>query len=117
MLAPSGFVATIDAEACSDCDACAPPRCPMDAITNGSGSYAVAADRCIGCGVCAPVCPTEAIRLVRRQENGRPVPPKDIVHWSVERMSSRSGPLTRIALKMWLSRQAAKAARDTPGLA
>lgn len=116
MLAPSGFVAAIDPERCTDCDACAPPRCPMDAIERTPATYTVAADRCIGCGVCAPVCPTDAIALVRRPDAERAVPPRDIVHWSVERMSSRSGPLTRLALRMWLARQAAKAARETPGL-
>jgi len=113
MLARSNFVAAIDAEACSACDACAPPRCPMDAIGADDGRYTVAAERCIGCGVCAPVCPTDAITLVRRPEPERTEPPKDIVHWSVERMSSRGGPLTRVALRMWLARQAAKAARET----
>jgi len=113
MLARSNFVAAIDAEACFDCDAC-PPRCPMDAIVAEPGRYAVAADRCLGCGVCAPACPTEAIRLVRRPEGERTVPPKDIVHWSVERLSSRSGPLTRMALRMWLARQTSTSPTRAP---
>jgi len=116
MLARSNFVAAIDDEACSACDACAPPRCPMDAIAADDGHYTVAAERCIGCGVCAPACPTEAIRLVRRPEDERTVPPKDIVHWSVERMSSRSGPLARLALRMWLARHETKAAQKDPAL-
>ena len=114
MLAPSGFVAAIDPDACTDCDACA-PRCPMDAIERTPPRYTVAADRCLGCGVCAPVCPTGAITLVRRPEDARTVPPRDIVHWSVERMSSRSGPLTRLALRMWLARHEARAAREASG--
>ena len=116
MLARSNFVAGIDPERCTSCDACAPPRCPMDAIERTPPTYAVAADRCIGCGVCAPACPTGAIALGRRPEAEQTVPAKDIVHWSVERMSSRSGPLTRMALKLWLARRAAKAVRDPPGL-
>ena len=116
MLARSNFVAAIDADGCSDCAACAPPRCPMDAISQENGRYDVAADRCIGCGVCAAVCPTDAIRLVRRPEADQAVPPKDIVHWSVERMSSRSGPLTRMALRMWLARRDARDGARTEGL-
>jgi electron transport complex protein RnfB len=105
MIARSNFVAAIDPDGCSDCGACASPRCPMDAITHQTGRFAVSADRCIGCGVCAPVCPTDAIRLVRRPEPDQTVPPKDIVHWSVDRLSSRSGPLTRLALRTWLAYQ------------
>ena len=42
------------------------------------------------------------------------VPSKDLVHWSVERASSRSGPLTRMALRLWLARQDARAGRRAP---
>jgi ferredoxin len=31
--------------------------------------------RCIGCGLCISVCPTEALRLEPRE--GAPVPPRD----------------------------------------
>jgi len=105
IIARSNFVAAIDPDACNDCAACASPRCPMDAVTAETGRYTVAADRCIGCGVCAPVCPTDAIRLTRRPEPDQTIPPRTIVHWSVDRLSSRSGPLTRLALRTWLAYQ------------
>jgi Pyruvate/2-oxoacid:ferredoxin oxidoreductase delta subunit len=111
MIARSNFVAAIDQDTCNDCAACASPRCPMDAIVQEPGRYAVSADRCIGCGVCAVVCPSDSIRLTRRPDAEQAVPPRDIVHWSVERASSRSGPLTRLALRLWLARHEARAAR------
>jgi Fe-S-cluster-containing hydrogenase component 2 len=86
----------------------------MDAIRQDDGHYVVAADRCIGCGVCAAVCPHGSIRLIARPESDRPVPSKDIVHWSVERLSSRSGPLTRLALRAWLAAHDARTARLAP---
>ncbi len=103
MITRSGFVAAVDPDACNECGACADPRCPMDAIAHDGGPYAVEAERCIGCGVCALACPTDAIRLIRRTGAAAAPPPRDIVHWSVDRMSSRSGPLTRMALRTWLA--------------
>jgi len=113
-LARSSFVASIDRETCDSCAACASPRCPMDAIHPDATHYAVAADRCIGCGVCAGACPCGSIRLISRPEADRLVPSKDIVHWSVERASSRSGPFARMAMRLWLARHEARIARHAP---
>jgi Fe-S-cluster-containing hydrogenase component 2 len=110
-LARSNFVATIDQQTCDSCAACGSPRCPMDAIHQEPGHYVVVSDRCIGCGVCAVACPHGSIRLTGRPEADRLVPSKDIVHWSVERMSSRTGPLTRLALRAWLAYHEARSAR------
>ena len=107
-LARSSYVSAIDGSTCDACGACASPRCPMDAIHRDDGRYAVSADRCIGCGVCAVACPHGSIRLIARPESDRSVPSKDIVHWHVERLSSRSGPLTRLALRAWLARHDAR---------
>jgi len=104
LLARSNFVAHIDPGNCEDCGACGGTRCPMEAITAEGATAAVLSHRCIGCGVCSIVCPTGAIRLIRRPGPETDVPPKNIVHWSVERLSSRRGPLTRLALRIWLAR-------------
>lgn len=104
VLTRSNFVASIDAETCDGCGICANERCPMGAIEPSNGNYAVEGDRCIGCGVCTPACPTDSIRLVRRADEEQTLPPKNIMHWAVERSSARSGPLMRLALRFWLAR-------------
>jgi Na+-translocating ferredoxin:NAD+ oxidoreductase subunit B len=105
VLTRSNLMASIDHETCSDCGLCANERCPMQAIAGDGGNYQVMAERCIGCGVCSLACPTDSIRLVRRPQAEQDIPPKNIVHWSVERLAGRSGPLKRMALRMWLARQ------------
>jgi Fe-S-cluster-containing hydrogenase component 2 len=48
----------------------------MGAITLGNKDVAeVDEERCIGCGVCTPTCPGEAVDLVKRAEVK---PPPDI---------------------------------------
>jgi Na+-translocating ferredoxin:NAD+ oxidoreductase subunit B len=104
-LARSNLVASINRESCNDCGICAEERCPMQAIEASGGFHSVSVTRCIGCGVCSLACPTDSIKLVRRPTEEQDIPPKNIVHWSVERLASRSGPLKRMALRMWLARQ------------
>ena len=89
VLARSNFVAQIDVESCAACGDCAGGRCPMDAIVEGDGAYQVLAERCIGCGVCVSVCPTESISTVRRPEKEQNTPPEDLVQWYVERAAER----------------------------
>jgi ferredoxin/predicted nucleic acid-binding Zn ribbon protein len=48
---------------CIKCGACE-PECPVAAIRESSGKYAIDADSCIRYGACAAVCPVEAIRTV-----------------------------------------------------
>jgi indolepyruvate ferredoxin oxidoreductase alpha subunit len=50
----------IDREVCYRCDLCLALRCP--ALTrDSSGRPEIAAEECVACGVCAQVCPVEAI--------------------------------------------------------
>jgi Na+-translocating ferredoxin:NAD+ oxidoreductase subunit B len=98
LIAHSNFVAAIDTSNCASCGLCATERCPTMAIGLINGVYAVSNERCIGCGACATSCPTGSIKLLRRPKSEQLIPSKDIMNWSLERASNRSGPLTRLAL-------------------
>jgi Pyruvate/2-oxoacid:ferredoxin oxidoreductase delta subunit len=63
VLAPSRFLAKVDAEMCTSCGMCM-EICPVEAIALNTDDIAeVNADACIGCGLCATTCPVEAIGL------------------------------------------------------
>jgi len=89
ILAKSYFVASIDHESCSACGVCADERCPMDAIVEENGAYSVLVERCIGCGACAPSCPTESVKLVRKPEAEHDSPPANLMQWYSDRAASR----------------------------
>ncbi len=101
LVAHSNFVASIDSQTCSGCQLCATERCPTKAISFVDGVHAVSKERCVGCGACAAACPTESIKLLRRPQAEQLIPTKDIMNWSLERASNRSGPLTRLALRAY----------------
>lgn len=69
--APSRFKARVEPELCTSCETCA-DRCFFDAITmEGQDDTAlIDADKCMGCGICVPTCPGEAIAYeeVRQKE-------------------------------------------------
>lgn len=43
-------------DACISCGACA-AECPVEAISEGEGTYVIDADKCIDCGACARCLP------------------------------------------------------------
>ena len=88
-LAKSNYVAVIDPDECTVCGVCADERCHVDAISQGDERYQVISELCIGCGVCAVACPTDAITLVERPESDQEVPPDDFVEWSIKRAENR----------------------------
>lgn len=72
MLASSGYLAVIDAEACIACGTCA-AFCQFEAITTPDGFSVVDEEKCMGCGVCAGQCPQEAIQMMRDERKGEPL--------------------------------------------
>jgi Pyruvate/2-oxoacid:ferredoxin oxidoreductase delta subunit len=72
MVASSGYVAEIDAEACAHCYDCV-PACPFDALTQTDDGVVREWSKCLGCGVCETACATGAIRLVRDERKGIPL--------------------------------------------
>ena len=89
VLAKSDFVAAIDQENCTACGVCREERCPVDAIVEENDEYRVVKERCIGCGACAPTCPTEAIKLVHKPETERTEPPANTREWNRIRAAAR----------------------------
>lgn len=89
LVARSNFVATIDSENCAQCGVCADERCPVKAIAEMDGVYAVQPERCIGCGACSTTCPTESITLIRKPKEQQDQPPANMMEWYGKRAESR----------------------------
>jgi electron transport complex protein RnfB len=65
--AKSRFHATVDAGLSSDCLWCV-ERCVFGALGEADGLLRALPEKCFGCGMCEPACPTEAIALVEVRE-------------------------------------------------
>ncbi|MGD9048039.1 MAG: 4Fe-4S binding protein [Anaerolineae bacterium] len=72
MLAPSGFVAQIDGQACVGCDTCQ-GFCPFGALKQVNGASYADPETCMGCGICVSKCPQDAIILRREPSKGVPL--------------------------------------------
>jgi ferredoxin len=71
VLASSGFVAEVDAAACSTCGRCV-DTCPFGALSM-NGGVQVEWETCMGCGACGSQCPEDCIALVRDERKGEPL--------------------------------------------
>jgi len=59
----AGIVAVIDEERCVGCALCL-PVCPVDAIVGAPRfMHTVIEEHCTGCGLCLPPCPVDCIEL------------------------------------------------------
>jgi Fe-S-cluster-containing hydrogenase component 2 len=62
----------------------------MDAISSPEGKAQVDEARCIGCALCIPTCPSEALRLEAKEV--RKEPPDDSKALFLKLMQERYGP-------------------------
>jgi len=66
-VAASSFHAWVETEKCTGCEVCCERRCRVGALALENDKVQVDAHTCIGCGLCASVCPTDAIEMKKRQ--------------------------------------------------
>ena len=46
-------------------------------------------EKCVGCGVCAIVCPEDALTLVERPADEKTLPPADFREWMEQKAMNR----------------------------
>jgi len=88
-VATSAYIVDFDQDECADCDACL-DRCQVKAIVRTDEGVRVDLDRCIGCGVCNLVCPTEALKMKKR-----PTPPVVPKNWRELQMTMMTEKVAR----------------------
>jgi NAD-dependent dihydropyrimidine dehydrogenase PreA subunit len=66
------YLVRIKQDDCTNCEACI-PRCQMDALKMVDGKLTRDEIRCIGCGICMWVCPTDALVLEPRPASKIPL--------------------------------------------
>lgn len=72
MLAPSGYVVQVDAEACVGCGNCA-TFCQFGALKARDRTLQIKTARCMGCGACVSKCPKGALSLKAEPSRGMPL--------------------------------------------
>lgn len=78
------LVAVIDEETCIGCTLCL-PACPVDAIVGAPRRmHTVIAAECTGCGLCLPPCPVDCIEMIASGET-----------WTHEQRKLRAGQYRR----------------------
>jgi electron transport complex protein RnfB len=82
------FIMTVNADLCTGCESCV-DRCQFDALRVPEDVCVVDTQRCIGCGVCAIVCPEGAMELVRDESPDKPEQPANQLDWMTKRATFR----------------------------
>jgi len=83
------YYADIDQDKCDECGVCLEERCQTEAIEETDEGYMVIKSKCVGCGLCATTCESEAIKIYRKPEDQIFIPPKNENEWMEERARSR----------------------------
>ncbi len=78
MLAPSGYVVSIDRSKCQGCGTCV-KSCPFKALRMEDDKLVVDETKCMGCGVCVPKCERGAHALVRDERKGVPLEIRELI--------------------------------------
>jgi len=89
VVARSSYVNQVDDLLCNSCETCL-DYCQFGALAMGDDAIAhVNTIRCVGCGVCVPQCPNQALGMVLRPEEELILPPETIKEWSAKRAAER----------------------------
>jgi NAD-dependent dihydropyrimidine dehydrogenase PreA subunit len=91
----SHYYAEIDPDVCIGCGVCSDERCQVNAIQVWDEYSTVNKEKCIGCGLCVSTCPTEAVKLVRKQPEEWAIPPRDEMSWFDEKARGRGVDFSR----------------------
>ena len=75
MISKPHYVPTPTEENCTLCEECV-TKCPMDAWSIVGERLIFNKAKCIGCGLCVPTCPENAIQLVKKTQEI--VPPETV---------------------------------------
>jgi len=79
MLASSGYVVQVDAEACVGCGNCV-QFCQFSALKARDRKLQIKTARCMGCGACVSKCPKQALSLRAEPSRGLPLLVEQLVN-------------------------------------
>jgi Fe-S-cluster-containing hydrogenase component 2 len=82
----SYYTAKINPDECTVCNTCIDERCQVEAIEEGDDANKIINEKCIGC---VTTCPSEAIRLIRKEPSDIVSPPKDEMDWYDKRATTK----------------------------